>query len=565
MGYNKDQFNDILKAQANDAEDKDSGTAIFAGEFANTVGDGERSPADRARFIMNKVLDAGVTAALPLYQLVNRLDRQSAIVTGLEEAEQGHLASEWFLGESNLGLKGCHARVSSSDKPVHVPVTKQLLKQMEPGCGVLIDTKQGLIVGVEKRPLKTGQACIVQQVLGDNELLVTHKSEDLVAYLVGTLTGKVKAGDKVLMDEDRRVVSAIINTEPKGDDILTPVETLKGMNIAEYGHINPVAEEILFNAKAFVEHREFCEALRIPKQSSYLFSGPTGTGKSVTLRLIARELMEHVKNVTGQEVSRLATADATDFWSPYFGESEQKIKLWFQKLAAIGKQEHYDKKGNCVTIPMLVAIEEGESLFRSRGSHDASSHLFDRPLSLMLQMASSVGSEINAPVIFVMTSNRASLIDAAALRRFGMNQAFFDCLTEAQAKTVLQKKIDRKLPCESGTAGDNVNKILGYLFGEKPDQTLAVAKFGREERQIERRNLVTPAIIDEAVNAARKVALRKSVERNKQVGIEADIVSSSLHKHFTKMALNLKPHNLDEYLPSWFAGKAEKCSGVMPV
>ena len=68
-----------------------------------------------------------------------------------------------------------------------------------------------------------------------------------------------------------------------------------------------------------------------------------------------------------------------------------------------------------------LVLEECESLFRSRGEYGGSSHLFDRPLALLLSELSSVGSEMDMPITTLASSRCQS--SSPPMYRFGRSRS----------------------------------------------------------------------------------------------------------------------------------------------
>jgi SpoVK/Ycf46/Vps4 family AAA+-type ATPase len=276
---------------------------------------------------------------------------------------------------------------------------------------------------------------------------------------------------------------------------------------------------------------------------------------------------------TGERISRLVIVDASQFWDPLFGMTEQRIAAWAEKIQKLGSQKLRGRDGRELRFPLLVAIEECESLLRQRGERDGSGHLFDRPLALLLQKIESLESALDVPIIFIATSNRPDLADAAALRRLGMRQVIFGSLCADEARAVLEKKTAEPMKLfDEETRGRDaardalVRAVLGYLYGPVPRQPLAEVRLGNSERRVlNRRDVVTPAVIEEAVSAAVDRSLRKSRRAGRLVGLDAADVIGALERHFTSLARNLRPHNLAEHAADWFERERPMVMEVVPL
>ena len=85
----------------------------------------------------------------------------------------------------------------------------------------------------------------------------------------------------------------------------------------------------------FVEHPDWARQMKVRKRRSYLFHGPTGTGKTFTIKILANLVADWFESLTGHREPRVIFCDASDFFSPYFGESETKIVNWFRKLGSM--------------------------------------------------------------------------------------------------------------------------------------------------------------------------------------------------------------------------------------
>ena len=242
--------------------------------------------------------------------------------------------------------------------------------------------------------------------------------------------------------------------------------------------------------------------------------GPTGTGKTLHIKFIARRLMEFIEELTGELVSPLILVDTSTFFSPLFGQTEINIKAFFRKLRKIGRRTLRTHDGREFPQPWLLVLEECESLFRSRGEYGGSSHLFDRPLALLLSELSSVGSEMDMPITTLASSNRGDLLDPAARRRIGIRQIVIGTLSGGQADSVLRKKLAGDIPFRNGTGetarGAAINQVLAWLYGGSDvEQAIAEIRFiDASRRLLCRKHVVTGSMLDEAVSAAKDECLR---------------------------------------------------------
>jgi len=401
-------------------------------------------------------------------------------------------------------------------------------------------------------------------------VIVKHEERKRVARLPHWLMeegSQIEPGMQVIYDPVRRFVVDVIESESDGTDLLSPVEVIEKVDRSQLGAVHPVLDEMLFRAKQMVSHSDWARQMKARPVGSFLLSGPTGTGKTMHINVLAREMTDYVEELTGERVNRLIVVDASSFYSPLFGATEQNITSFFDRLRNLGTQRLRSRDGTEVHVPLIVVLEECEALLRSRGEVGGSAHLFDRPLSMLLQKMSSAGENLDFPCIFVATSNRADLLDSAARRRFGVRQVIFGTLSAGQAVSVLEKKIPEDLPLRNGATCDEVvGQTISYLFGEDPEQGIAEVRMVDGNRRILcRRDLVTGAMLEEAVSAATDESLRQSAAAGHLLGLDAAGVIRSLNKQFVSLAVILRPHNLREHCPDWFSDESMRVETVRPL
>jgi transitional endoplasmic reticulum ATPase len=180
----------------------------------------------------------------------------------------------------------------------------------------------------------------------------------------------------------------------------------------------------------------------MPREVSFCFHGPSGTGKSLYARFLAERMGLDALEKKG-----------SDFLSKWVGESEKQVAAVFAEAAADGR---------------FLIIDEAESLFWSRG--DAS-----RSWEVSLVNAFLVALENHAwPV--AITTNHLDRIDPAALRRF-VFKVKLDAMNAQQSARAFERFFGVKAPARLAeiallTPGDFavVKKQLTYLGAAPPDR-----------------------------------------------------------------------------------------------
>jgi SpoVK/Ycf46/Vps4 family AAA+-type ATPase len=370
----------------------------------------------------------------------------------------------------------------------------------------------------------------------------------------------------------KRFVTQVLDDKPTGEHLLADPNQMERLRREDVGAPKPVVDEILRRVRRFAVNPDWMVRMKARQRCSYFFVGGTGCGKSFHLKLIATEWHDLVEEITGTRASRVVMLDASHFWNSLFGSTEQRIAAWADQIQAVGSQPLLDREGREVRIPLCIILEEAEALLRNRGEDaGGSSHLFDRPLALLLQKTESLETAINAPIFWLMTSNKPSLLDPAAQRRFGTRQVTFGPLRLAEARSVLATKVPEEMPIygsQNGSGGRSalINTVLGYLYGPEPRQEIAeVHLVNSQRRKLHRRDLVTPAVLEEAVSSAVDRCLDRSEKAGELLGLDADDVVRFLARHFVNLARSLRPHNVADHCPDWFREEPEHVTNVVPL
>ena len=538
------------------------------------VADARIPSSDRCDALIFEIVDKGID----LRPVVEKLLRDAGECRKYKEklaAQEGHaLVMERFIRV--IDKPRLYAEVTRNNGVVLLPVAPEDVAGLQIGDAILIDLQTERIIGRDGQVDVTGEVVEVEArpAQQPDHVVVRHHEQSQWARLHHTMAHNDNAcrpGMRVIYDPLRNFVVGRAEADSDGTELLVPPERLPPVRRENVGAPKPVVEEILGRVRDCIEHPGWSSHLGQKQQCGYCFLGPTGSGKSYHVELIATTVTDYLEEVTGQRISRLVTCDASQFWNSLFGSTEQRIATWAEKLQCLGGKKLHDREGREISVPLLICLEEADALLRVRGETDNSSHLFDRPLAVFLEKIQSFGHELGVPLIWVALSNRGDLLDPAALRRIGARPVYFGTLSPEEAAAVLEVKIpaDRPIRGVDGRPGSRaalIGRTLGYLYGPAPKQELAEVHFVSSARQnVHRYDLVTPSLLEEALSAAADRCLARSRQTGELDGIDADDVVRFLHRHFVHLAHLLRPHNLGAHCPEWFAEQALQPVNVVPL
>lgn len=531
-------------------------------------------PKARAETLIYFVMEQGLDLAPPLAEILQEADKGRAKKKDDEE-DDTPLMPVRFVKHVKVEGKA-YAVVTGPQGTTYLPCADKEVDGLEFGDSVLVNPKKGRVVGRDGAVPPAGEVVSVDSLTGEDasQVVVKIHEQEVLAHVPFKLRQEtpIEIGQKVLYDATTRFVDQVVTNESDGDELLTDLESLDSVSREHLGAPHPILDDMMFRVRQGILYSHWAEQMGARVSASYLFSGPTGTGKTMHLKVLAREVTDFLEDLTGERTSPLITVDANSFYSPLFGSTENKIHSFFERLRKLGAKQMTTRDGDVVMRPLIVVLEECEALLRSRGEMGGSGHLFDRPLSLILQKISSLGNDLHVPVYFVATTNRPDLLDAAARRRIGIRHVILGTLTAAQAASVLETKL---LPTMKFRGGDSpetqkqelVNQVLNYLYaGDEVQQGIAEVRFLDNNRRVLcRRHLVTGAMLEEAVSAATDACLMESAETGELLGIDAQGVIHSLESQYRSLSGTLRAHNLPEYCPQWFADEPLRVEHIRPL
>ncbi len=223
-------------------------------------------------------------------------------------------------------------------------------------------------------------------------------------------------------------------------------------------------------------------------------------------------------------------------------------------MEAIANQPIVGRDGVEYRGPVLAICEEFDALGRARGTGEA--------VGERVQATALERLDVNSPgmksllVIMLATTNVPHLVDSALVRRVGGTIESFGRLTRRSFTAVLRKHLrGLKFRADHGrqdrAEARVLHEVTDWLFsrnGHDPGQ-VEVSYVGSTTPEVKyRRDLVTGALVDRAVQDAARAACRAEFHGCDDPGLTGTMVIDGLHRQVRSVVDQLTPHNVHHYV-----------------
>jgi hypothetical protein len=250
---------------------------------------------------------------------------------------------------------------------------------------------------------------------------------------------------------------------------------------------------------------------RLYRSVMRLLVGPSGTGKSYSIRALWHELYRVMSEATGVPVGalppRVMRLRMPQVLSHWLGDSDKNLDRFFREVEQLAGDPWVAPDGSAHTLPVLCILEEIDGLARSRGQEP----VYDRIMTTALERLDTTRPELRDKLIlFVATTNIPGQVDPAFLRRVGGSVERFGRLGRDGFVAVLDKQLaDRPLAGRLG-AGDDarrrlINEVTAALYGpEHADAAQVELSYAGSTSWVPRyrRDFLTASIVDRAMQCA---------------------------------------------------------------
>lgn len=488
----------------------------------------------------------------------------------LAELESGSIRTATLIGLADESIPGPKPRllVVTPDGQERAPSVGQAvdIESLKTGMTVYLDAKGILALGVSKALPRTGSSArFIRRLPDADDVEIEFKGERRVVYAGHVLLeaeeeGRMKRGDRVLYCPNRAFAFVPLPEESDRrhrfiDQGRIP-EVIAGRDI---GRPHWILGWLVRRAGVLMFRPDLVERFRLRPKVSVALLGPSGTGKTLTIKAFLHELQKMIVRFTGRDDlgSRVIRVKTSDLLSPWFGQSDINIDELFNDILYLASQECELADGRRVSLPICVVIEEFEGIAQRRGNFDGG--VYDRVIGMLLQRLDDPTDELSKyPIFLISTSNRPETADAAAVRRLMGICAYFRRLDREGMASVLAKKLPEDLPYAShnGASAEQlrrevIDQIVAWTFSPNSNDRGEVQITFRDGNKAVKyvRDFLTGSVIEQTVaNAIDRVVFASQEDGGTTTGLSAEVIMDSLCEVVSAMADNLTAANAGDYV-----------------
>lgn len=488
----------------------------------------------------------------------------------LAELEQGPVRPATFIAAADAAISGPKPRalVVTPDGQERLPSLHQDLKieDIEPGMTVYLDPKGSIVLGASRWLPSVGQeATYLRRLEGTGQIEAMLHEERLVLnaaspVLEAEAAGKLKRGDRVLLCPRRQFAFRVMPGEKdRRHRFVDSSRVPQVVASRDIGKPHWALGWLIRRTRILMFRPDLLEKFDLRPRCSLLLTGPTGTGKTLTVRAFLHEFARMIEERTGRRDigSRVIRAKVSELFSEWLGRSDKNIDEFFDDIHAIASEQIETTGGERLTLPVVVILEEAEGIARRRGEHDAGA--YDRIIGTLLQRLDDPTEDFaRLPLILLATSNRPDLIDSAMWRRLAGMRAHFTRLDREGLAAVLSKKLkpNYAYATHNGSSRDAlrgrlIDDLVAWLFSPNGDDPGLVEVTLRDGKKIvkHRRDFLSGAVVETALShAIDQTVFAAEQEEDDRAGLSSSRLIDAMRRHIDSLADNLTAMNAADYV-----------------
>jgi ATP-dependent 26S proteasome regulatory subunit len=554
-------------------------------KFANTVLDPKKPRAIRATMLAAAMQSSDPSTAQSLSDaLLSKMEaagpaaefeqKTAALTQMLQELEQGGLRVATFVDFADVDLPGAtpRAHVITPDGHRRFPFVHPRLSQekFESGRTVYLDAKGTMVMAIGKwHPTAGAQATFLRRLAGSPQVEISVRDEKLTFHaaqrvLAAIDRGQLKRGDRLLICPQQQFAFDVV---PADDDRkFRFVDTTKIPDVLPHrdiGNPHPCLDWLVRRTKILVSRPDLLQKYELRPRVSLLMTGPSGTGKTLTIKAFLTLYRQMIQARTGLAdlPSRVVRYRLSEQLSEWLGRSEKNIEELFNDVAALAAQEVRTADDELIRLPVILVIEEVDAAARRRSvsGHDGSGGAMDRIMGTLLQRLDDPTDDLGRlPLVIISTSNFPSAIDVAMHRRLGAKVARFKRLNRRGLAAVLGKKIRPGYPlaARNGTPPDRlrqllIDQVVSDLFDPMNDDAAVVELTLGDGTKLKKfaRDFLTGALVEQALSEAiDEVTMRAEETKRQDIGLDSACLIGALRRQIGSLVENVAPFNAADFV-----------------
>lgn len=515
------------------------------------------TPQEDKQAILTKLLEAQTRPA----DYADYLEKCAAVDNLIRELEAGPVQPATFIEPS-----GSRVQVVSFDGQRRFPVLAPDLKAdtIKPGETVYLDAKGMILLEKTGRMPQAGpEANYLRTLPNQDDLIEVQWEEHLVVLHTSQIlrdkikAGELKRGDKILICPRREFGFLSIPCEQDRSYRFIDNSQIPDIEInRDIGSPHWILDYLITRTRTIMFDPEFMQQFEMRPRVAALLSGPSGTGKTLSIKGFLRQFVKMLEERTGlpQKKSRVVRAKVSELLSEWLGRSDKNIDQLFDDLYSIVSEKVKTANGEEIHLPVVLILEEAEGFARRRGDMD--SGIYDRILGTMLQRLDDPTEDLSKfPLIIITTTNRPDLFDAAMWRRLSGVHASFGRLDREGFQAVLEKKLKPHFPYDSSKNGEMsprehiISDITEQIYGQQAQPVISLKL--RDGREVPRygKHFMTGAVVEQVVsNTIDQIAIRRQKGQSGTIHITHEMLSHGFYDYIGNVAKNLKPQNVSDYI-----------------
>ena len=370
-----------------------------------------------------------------------------------------------------------------------------------------------------------GDVVVLKERLDDERAVVTLRADDeRVGVIADPLRAtRLKIGDHILMDAKS---GYLLERLPKSEVEDLSLEEVPDIGYDDIGGLGAQIETIKDAVELPYLYAEYYKEHQLSPPKGVLLYGPPGCGKTMIAKAVANNLAEKISEKRGEKIQGyFLNIKGPELLNKYVGETERKIREIFVKAKEKANED----------VPVVVFFDEMDALFRTRGTGISS----DVESTIVPQLLAEIdGVEGLRNVIVIGASNRQDLIDPAILRPGRLDVKIkIERPDQSGATDIFKKYLTTELPIaesEVRSAGgleaavDAMTATVVDAMYRAADENrfLEVTYANGEKELLYFRDFASGAMIESIVRRAKKLALKRYINRGDKGITSTDLVTA---------------------------------------